>query len=537
MNIDLFSPKTRIFTIATFGLICLAVSSLMAVLNDANRSHKLLSQQLMASQQAFPTQPLTLTLLPLSVRSISLLKQRAFAITEHKGNHSEELPNSPFSIELSSVAESEISDELSLSASQLDSDASGMPTNQKPIINVDEQQRLQQIIADWDFHSGTSVNYRLKINNLFTDNEQDLLTTRVTFSVPGLSISNNALLAITGSPQLSDQPSVLIISAKDAHHGDEAEAWVNAELTLPTTIDPEDKQSQHPFIDATLYRLASSPYFLGEIYEYEIVYCEAFRFINNRVFYAAATNKRQCPTDQQLRQVGSYQLEVLQAEQSTHPRLIVNSDSSQLDAEQIWEIKHSYQSKRNKGESHLTSVYSNKHVETYTVLKNKAAMETRLNMYTGLKVYQMETFEYFFPINGSQQYLAATAGIYIGDSRMHNPDWLGMDSDLNINSDSQDITCQFVTKFYQSSILAGQGVFGDIISTSLAPNWVDPLECEERINPSINKRYAYLDLDYSYYDEFIDGGVYSYVLTPKPEYAHLLEKLKLNLIYRQPDLD
>ena len=38
------------------------------------------------------------------------------------------------------------------------------------------------------------------------------------------------------------------------------------------------------------------------------------------------------------------------------------------------------------------------------------------------------------------------------------------------------------------------------------------------------------------YDEFVDGGIYSYILKPKPEYAHLVEEFKVNLIYHAPNL-
>ncbi|RYU69754.1 hypothetical protein ERW51_13550 [Aliivibrio finisterrensis] len=94
--------------------------------------------------------------------------------------------------------------------------------------------------------------------------------------------------------------------------------------------------------------------------------------------------------------------------------------------------------------------------------------------------------------------------------------------------------CEDITYFYQSSTMGGEGVFSEIISTSIDIQNNHPIECEMRTDTSTNKTFAYLDLDYDDYHEFVEGEVYSYILKPKPEHAHMVEELKLNLIYHKP---
>ena len=404
----------------------------------------------------------------------------------------------------------------------------GSVGNQKPKVDDDIQQQLQTMMYAWNLTQSTPVNYSFNINGLFYDEENDFITTRIRFSYPGLSLINKGEVTLVGSPIESDKPTRFIISAKDDHHGNEENAWAHVSFDLPSA-EESNSSIEHPLIGHTLYRLETTNNFAGHYYDYEIVYCEAFKFINNVVYYTASTSKEACPTEESLSEVGTYIID--------NKQLVVTSSYSAFDAEQHWKIQHSYESSFNKGESLLTTIHNGKEFETYTILKNKRSMESRLNVVTGQYPYQMEKFEYFFPIDKQGNYIKGTAGMYMMDSRLINPNWSELDSDLNVHSDTHDMTCDFVVDFYQSSTMGGQGASGiSITSSSIAPNNIDPLECEERINPNNGKRYAYLDLDYSNYDELVDGGIYSYILKPKPEYAHLVEEFKVNLIYHAPDL-
>ena len=406
--------------------------------------------------------------------------------------------------------------------------------NQKPEINKNIQQRLQEHLNHWTFTESTPVNYIFNFHGLFIDAESDFITTRVTFFSEGLSLKNRGALLITGIPKPSEQPSTLIISARDEQHGDNEEAWVHVHFNLPILGDAPITEKKHPLLDQIWYRLESSYFFLDEGFEYETVYCEAFKFSDYQAYYAKSTTKKTCPDDEQLQQIGTYHLE--------EKTLVVTSNRSVFDNNLIWEIKHSYLSKKGKGESHLTTVSSGKHVETYTLLKDKTAMESRLNITTGQEQYQMEKFEYLLPVRSNQgttiqnkySYLPVTAGIYIFDNREIDSLYYQVDSDLNINSQTHDMKCEDIIYFYQSSTMGGQGVFGEIISTSIDNKNNHPIECEIRTDININKTFAYLDLDYDDYHEFVEGEVYSYVLKPKPEYAHMIEELKFNLIYHDP---
>ncbi|MGR6860178.1 hypothetical protein ACU5EH_07490 [Aliivibrio salmonicida] len=405
--------------------------------------------------------------------------------------------------------------------------------NKKPEVDIDEQNRLQSHLYQLELIPYVPVRYILNYNRLFTDAERDFITTRVTFFSEGLSIKNRDELLITGVPKPSVTPSALMISAKDNRHGEGEDAWVHVTFELPQLGEAPLKQDVHPLLNTTLYRLESSNIFLEEGFEYEIVYCEAFKFIDQQAYYAKGITKHNCPSDEQLQQIGTYHLE--------DQTLVVTSNRTVFNNDLIWDIKHSYESTKGKGESHLTTITDGKHIETYTVLKDKAAMESRLTITTGQEQYQIEKFEYFLPVRSQNTtstykytYLTVTAGIYIYDSRKINASYYNADSDLNINSQTHDMRCEDITYFYQSSTMGGQGIFSDIISTSLNNQNGDPIECEMRTDTNINKTFAYLDLDYDDYHEFVEGETYSYVLKPKPEYAHIIEELKLNLIYHDP---
>ncbi|WP_072055342.1 hypothetical protein [Aliivibrio fischeri] len=448
---------------------------------------------------------------------------------DKNAEHSEKINTRKTSPEEDRDADLEYNADKVQSLPQLSStQKTGSVGNQKPKVDNDIQQQLQTMMYAWNLTQSTPVNYSFNINGLFYDEEHDFITTRVRFSYPGLSLINRGELTLVGSPIESDKPTQFIISAKDDYHGNKESAWTHVSFDLPST-EESNSSVEHPLIGHTLYRLETTNHFAGHSYEYEVVYCEAFKFINNLAYYAASTNKRTCPTEESLSEVGTYAID--------DKHLIVTSSYSAFDAEQRWKILHSYESSFNKGESLLTTIHNGKEFETYTILKNKRAMESRLNVVTGQTPYQMEKFEYFFPTDKQGNYIKGTAGMYMMDSRLVNPNWFELDSDLNIHSDTHNMTCDFVVAFYQSSTMGGQGASGiSITSSSIAPNYIDPLECEERINSDNGKRYAYLDLDYSPYDEFVDGGIYSYILKPKPEYAHLVEEFKVNLIYHAPNL-
>lgn len=401
-------------------------------------------------------------------------------------------------------------------------------TNQKPEVNLTAQQQLQTTIYGWELEQGSPVNYSLNIDDLFSDPDHDFLTFKVVLENTGLSVVNNGTLLIQGSPQLdnatNETPPSLIIAARDSHHGMEEGAWTKAHFELPKIEELE--LEDHPLVGSPIYRLESHYQFLGNYYDYDIVYCETFKFINGDAFYAAATNKTQCPSSAQLKKIGHYQF--------NGDKLVLISSRSTFDAQQTWEIKISDEDNTNQEVTYLTTIHNGNEFDTYTILKNKSAMEARLNSITGEKSLQITWFEYYFPTSEKGEFVKGYMGNHITNSRLSNPDWREMDSDLNAYSDHMNITCDYLLGLFESSIVAGEGEFGDVISESIDLITYDPIKCNELINQETGYTYAFLDLDYPDNINFINNEIYSYVFKAKHKYQHLAESFRINLHYRDP---
>ncbi|MGR5134687.1 hypothetical protein [Vibrio alfacsensis] len=396
--------------------------------------------------------------------------------------------------------------------------------NGKPIINLSVEQQLQTIIYAWELSQNSPINYSLSLDQLFEDPEGDLLTTRIWLeSANGLNVLNQGQVMVQGAPKQSETITYLAASARDDYHGEDDHAWVTTRFELPAVLD-EKNNTEHPLIGDVVYRLETTQLLGGVAYTYEVVYCEAFQFIEGEVFYAAANNRRTCPENTALTKVGSYQI--------SDDSLIVSANGSR----QIWTTKKIYPSQVHKGtDNYFTTVYNGNQFESYTLQKNKRAMETRLNVTTGEHKFQMVMFDYLFPITG-KGYVLGVAGNYIYDySALGESEFEGMDSDLNMKIETQDLYCDNLHQFWYSSILAGPGEFTDIISSSNDPFNPDiPLHCGEWYDPNWQRTYTYFGLEYQDYDIFQEGEVYSYVLKPHPQFADRVEEFKINLIYHRP---
>lgn len=397
-------------------------------------------------------------------------------------------------------------------------------SNGKPIINLSVEQQLQTIIYAWDLAQNTPINYSLSLEQLFEDPEGDLLTTRIWLeNANGLNVLNQGQIMVQGAPERADITTYLAVAARDDHHGEEDHAWVTTRFELPIITEEED-DSEHPLVGDIVYRLETTQQLNGIAYTYEVVYCEAFQFLEDDVFYAASNNMRTCPETTALKKVGHYQI--------SDDSLIVSANG----ARQIWTTKKVYPSKVHIGtDNYFTSVYDGKQFESYTMQKNKRSMEARLNVNTGEHEFQMIMFDYLFPIAG-KGYVHGFAGNYIYDYSVFNPDMFeDVDSDLNMKIHTQDLYCSDIHRYWYSSILAGPGEFTDIVSSSVDPNNPEqPLHCGEWYDPQKQIIYSFFGLEYQDYDIFQVGEVYSYVLKPHPQFADRVEEFKINLIYHQP---
>ncbi|WP_045494259.1 hypothetical protein [Vibrio hyugaensis] len=388
--------------------------------------------------------------------------------------------------------------------------------NGKPIINLSVEQQLQTIIYSWELTQNNPINYSLGLDQLFEDPEGDLLTTRIWLeNANGLSVLNQGQIMLQGAPKAFDQTTFLAVSARDDHHGTEDHAWVTTRFELPA-VSEEQNDTEHPLIDGIVYRLESTTLLGGEKFEYEVVYCEAFQFIDDEVFYAAANNKTRCPEEHELKKVGHYQI--------SDDSLILQTNGTQ----QIWTTKKVYTSRVHKEtENYFITVFDNNRFESYTMQKNKRSMEERLNVNTGEELYQTTLFDFLIPTTGG--YRHATAGSYIFDRRFaQGGEWYdSFDSDLNIVTPNSDLFSFEMCPFWDTSTIAGEGMFSEIISFS------NNTDCATAPKPSAYA-YVYFNNDYHANDVFLQGEAYSYILRPFPQYASEVEELKINMIYHDP---
>lgn len=179
--------------------------------------------------------------------------------------------------------------------------------NSKPIINLSVEQQLQTIIYGWELTQNKPISNSLSLNQLFEDPDGDLLTTRIWLeNANGLQVLNQGQIVVQGAPEEIDQTTYLAVAARDNHHGEEDYAWVTTRFELPV-VKEEQNNTDHPLVGDIVYRLETTQNLGGIAYAYEVVYCEAFQFENEEVYFAASNNKRLCPEKGALKKSGSLQ--------------------------------------------------------------------------------------------------------------------------------------------------------------------------------------------------------------------------------------
>ncbi len=429
----------------------------------------------------------------------------------------------PSESELDAVETLESNDYLQQTQTYVDNNPyNSAAGNRKPNVNLAVAQQLQTIIYGWELTQSNPVNYALSLEQLFEDPEGDLLTTRIWLeNANGLSVRNQGQIILQGAPEATDQTTYLTVSARDDYHGTEQQAWVTTRFELPTVTEKQN-DTEHPLIDGIVYRLETTQLLGGTRYMYEVVYCEAFQFIDNAVFYAAADNKTDCPEEHELSKVGKYEI--------SDNSMIINTQQAQ----QIWTTKKVYSSYVHQDtDNYFTTVFDGEGFESYTMQKNKQSMEERLNVHTGAYVYQMAFFDFLIPLSGG--YSHGIVGNYIFDrSSVEGAQYYdGFDSDLNMQIPNSDLTSHDVCHFWDRSIIAGQGeLFHDITSWSVDPLGIENTECNTA--PIGRPNFVYINHDYQATDQFIQGEIYSYILRPLPQYADKVEEIKINMIYHHP---
>ncbi|UPR28552.1 hypothetical protein IS519_10040 [Vibrio crassostreae] len=397
-------------------------------------------------------------------------------------------------------------------------------SNQKPHVNLTVQQSIQYEINQWSFTENSPINYSIDITGLFEDPDDDLLTTQLAVDHPKFSVSHlGGTSSLQGTPKIGNAPTQLIARAKDDYHGSEKGAWVTATFPLPSLSSGLEGEGLHPLIGQTWYRLETNHQFAGKTYNYEKVYCEAFKFINDEVFFASSNTLTTCPNEHQLRKVGSYHVD--------GDDLIVSSTQSIFDHDMRWKILETYPSHPTFTTAHVTQVKMGNEYETYTVA-SKTQIEQRINTITGLEALQLTPVNYMYLANDGHYYLG-WYGMHIGNYQLTNPDWPDeMDGDLNIQSYNTTVICEDLLDKFNHYSVGGQGVYGDIIGQTIGENF-EPIECEGR--PLGHLQYSFFDVDFLEFDEFKHGEVFSIILRPKLEWRHKVEEIKLNVRYLDPN--
>lgn len=397
--------------------------------------------------------------------------------------------------------------------------------NAPPVLVEAEYQRLLDEISQWQLEVGQAIQLKLNVSNLFDDPDNDLLSTRVSLNLAGATFTGSQLLTFRGTPKATAAPS-LTITANDSYHSQSAE--VTAHFPLP--LRDRSANPQHPLEGETIYRLETTHELNGQFTLYEVVYCQAFKFIESEVYYAAANNKTHCPKEEQLKKIGNYHLE--------EDKLVLSSQLGYLDANQIWQVKHQYPSKRHPDTTnYLVAVHNGQRFESYTMQKQAHQMEKRLNALTGQTPFQTTMFDYLLPLP-DEQYLPIEVGNYLFDHEHPNagPNNETLDSDLNIIARADNLSCATIATWYEMDVVGGQGEYGiELISSSDRSTPEHNVECIEFIsNPATGRVSLAFDAAYSPYDKFVDGEIYSYILRPKPQFAERVEELKINMHYLAP---
>lgn len=401
--------------------------------------------------------------------------------------------------------------------------------NRKPQLNQEVYQSLDDAIAGWELVNGVPINYSLAINNLFEDPDNDLLSIRVELSLSGVSAQLNGNLNIKGTPRVSELTPQLILSAKDSYHGDDEQAWTHARFSLPEI--ESGLLLSHPLEGDVIYRLESSQNFRDQHTLYEVVYCEAFKFVNQEAFYAKANSKTRCPEEDQLNKIGSYVVE--------DDKLILSSNQSAFHAEQTWTLNHQYASKHLPDTTnYFVAVESNQNTESYTMQKQKESMEARINQVTGELRFQVKFHDYLLP-KGDSDYQIVQLGTYLYDHKTETagPNGETVDSDLNIHAYGQNLSCSMLAHWYESGVVSGLGEYDiEIISTNIPLQPNHSVECFEYVSDNQTGQLSLnFNSNFSQYEKFVEGEVYSYILRPKPQFADKVEELKLNMVYRNPN--
>ncbi|NNN45339.1 MULTISPECIES: hypothetical protein [unclassified Vibrio] len=397
-------------------------------------------------------------------------------------------------------------------------------TNHPPYVDPRYYQQLQQELASWILQEGTMVNYSIAVDGLFIDPEGDSLSYRVEFNSQALKLFFSNQLTISGSPDRQENPLMLTIFATDNRDelDSEEHRWVAAHFQL-SDVKPLPAISEQ-LLNQPLYRIHTTRVIAGQRYPFYVLQCEIFELKQGHVWYAASSDRQRCPQLNEMNIVATYQ----QQDEQIH--LHFPSDKTAN-----WRFRYRYSSNYYPG-MQLYQVTSNENgpEETYSLFDQRIGAEARLNVHTGQYHYQGLNFDYLM-LNEQQQYYPIGLFNYIYNLRNAQPNYYQpADSDLNVFHPTKSLFCRDVEPYWAYASLIGPTHYNvPLISESgdRAGNY--PPLCGEYLR-SQTRTALYFDHEFTAQDIPLDGKIYTYILYPRPEYAHLLEKFAINLIYHAP---
>lgn len=394
--------------------------------------------------------------------------------------------------------------------------------NRPPHINQTYYEQLQQQIAGWVLPHGSAIHYSVAIEPLFIDPDGDLLSYRVELNSRALQVRSLTPLTLTGIADSQESELRLSISANDNQHGLESENWVTAHFSLPA-IKPQPPLSDM-LIDQPLYRINTTRTLGSQRYPFHVLQCELFELKEGNVWYAAANHRRRCPQLEEMRIVATYQ----QQDEQIHLHFPAGKTAS-------WQLRHHYPSHFYSDLMiyHITSNENGQEM-AFSLFDQRVGAESRLNVDTGEYQYQGLNFDYLM-LNAQQEFYPIGLFNYIFDVRHIQPNYYQpADSDLNVFHPTHSLFCRDIEPYWAYSSLIGSSHYQiPLISESgdRAGNY--PPLCGEYVRTK-TRIAVYLDHEFLAQDVPVAGEIYTYLLYPRPEYAHLLERFAINLIYHSP---
>ncbi|WP_282177196.1 hypothetical protein [Vibrio nereis] len=398
--------------------------------------------------------------------------------------------------------------------------------NLYPKVDFAEYARLQAIINNWDLQVGVPFEQTLNIENLFTDEDGDIVSFRTgAMTIPGLTVSpqesDNPIITISGTPikaTAQDSSEAFMVGGVD-DQGDPA----YQEMLMPKVaegVTPEP--NLHPLEGKTWYRLdhGSSD---GTIENnYSSIWCDSIRFEDNVIYGNQRTgnNLTSCSVADTPIEDSSYVIE--------DGTLVATfngfEDGAPFTETLAIEMKGSADDISSGAQTVVYRNTSDKSGERYTYFSSKADTEKRLTIKSDVGPAG-RSFGMYLPAEQYPNYDLSRITVSMTDY-VASHDNNVMDANVFFDIDNKDFTCKEVQEFFYQFEFTGKDI-GTVVST----DWDgSPIECftgEEDSGPNgAIIKHAAVDFDLP---ALTVGNVYSIIGRVKESQGEYIEAVKFNI--------